>query len=62
MHLHSLDGWNMRCPCGARNERIYGLCRKCAARAVWRRRKARRSWRSRLASRVERTFELTGGA
>lgn len=32
--------WPRRCPCGVTAAHRYGLCRKCQARAVWRRRKA----------------------
>jgi hypothetical protein len=32
--------WPARCPCGATAAHRYGLCRKCQARATWKRRKA----------------------
>ena len=59
MHLHpsGLDELNMQCPCGARAERAYGLCRKCGARAAWRRRKARKTWLGRLPKSIRRTYE-----
>ena len=40
MNLHhtSLDMWARQCPCGARAEVEHGMCRKCQARAAWRRR------------------------
>jgi hypothetical protein len=43
MHLHPipLDGWPWHCPCGARAQRRYSLCRKCQARAAWWRRNRR---------------------
>jgi hypothetical protein len=44
MHLHPiplLDHWAWQCPCGARSQYRYGLCRKCLARASWSRRKMR---------------------
>ena len=47
--LRPLDDWSWRCPCGARAEEKYGLCRKCRARAAWRRRTTR-------PRRVRRTF------
>jgi hypothetical protein len=43
MHLHPipLDDWPWHCPCGARAQRRYSLCRKCQARAAWWRRNRR---------------------
>ena len=38
MHLIPLDDWRWQCPCGARAERVLGLCRKCRSRAAWLRR------------------------
>jgi hypothetical protein len=38
VHLIPLDDWCWQCPCGARAEHEYGTCRKCQARAAWRRR------------------------
>jgi hypothetical protein len=39
-HLEILNEMRWGCPCGARAEEPYGLCRKCRARAIWRRRTA----------------------
>ncbi|GAA4620445.1 hypothetical protein GCM10023196_004450 [Actinoallomurus vinaceus] len=54
MHLHPLplDERGRQCPCGARSERRFGLCRKCRARAAW----LRRTARARRGTRVRRTF------
>lgn len=43
MHSHDyvLNEVRGGCPCGAQAERPYGLCRKCRARALWRRRNGR---------------------
>jgi hypothetical protein len=38
VRLIPLDNWCWRCPCGARAEHAYGVCRKCRARAAWCRR------------------------
>jgi hypothetical protein len=51
IHLVSPDAWCWQCPCGARAELAYGLCRKCQARAAWR----RRVMRPRRARRIFRT-------
>lgn len=34
------------CPCGAVAEHSYGLCRKCQARMLWRRKTTRKSRRA----------------
>ncbi|GAB3979213.1 hypothetical protein GCM10029978_073990 [Actinoallomurus acanthiterrae] len=54
MHLRALllDNRSLQCPCGARAERRFDLCRKCRARAAW----LRRTARARRGTRVRRTF------
>lgn len=54
MHLQyrPLDTWAWQCPCGARAEDKYGICRKCQARAAWRRRTMRPRRVRRTARRV----------
>ncbi|GAA4618428.1 hypothetical protein GCM10023195_82820 [Actinoallomurus liliacearum] len=54
MHLRPLplDDWQRQCPCGARSEYRFGLCRKCRARAAW----FRRTARARRGTRVRRIF------
>jgi hypothetical protein len=49
-------GRHRRCPCGALTEPGRGLCRKCHARILWRRRHSRGTQRAarRLASRQAR--------
>jgi hypothetical protein len=63
MHFHhpspSLEDWRMRCPCGARAEQAYGLCRKCRARANWLRRRARRGWFAHLPKKNPRSTGRT---
>jgi len=46
--------WPARCPCGADAAHRYGLCRKCQARATWRRRKAPTRHRLTAARRIGR--------
>lgn len=42
-HLkYFLDEVRWGCPCGARSDEPYGLCRKCRARAAWSRRNGRK--------------------
>jgi hypothetical protein len=41
VHPVPLDNWCWRCPCGARADDMYGICRKCQARTAWRRRTMR---------------------
>jgi hypothetical protein len=45
-----------QCPCGAVAERQNSLCRKCQARAAWRRKALRKNSHGRLAARHGRTF------
>jgi hypothetical protein len=51
-HPTPLEDWRLQCPCGARAENAYGICRKCRARLTWNRRKARTP----RISRARRTF------
>lgn len=46
VRLNPLDDWRFLCPCGAKAEHEYGICRKCQARATWRRRHATRTRRT----------------
>jgi hypothetical protein len=48
------------CPCGARTDQTFGLCRKCHARVIWRRRRTphRRRMTRRLARRGARFLML----
>ena len=51
------------CPCGARSDEPFGLCRKCQARAAWRRHNQRtlsrrRRTAARLARRVARLMAV----
>lgn len=42
------------CPCGARTDEPFGLCRKCRARMTWRRRNRRTPHRRRMTRRLAR--------
>ena len=50
------------CPCGAVAEQPYGLCRKCHARMVWRRKTTRTSRRAARRQAVRHGARLLTGA
>jgi hypothetical protein len=52
MHRIPLAITENRCPCGARRSKTSELCRKCSARAHWRRHKAWRSSKTTLCYRI----------
>lgn len=50
------------CPCGAVAEHTYGLCRKCQARMLWRRKTQRKSRRAARRLTVRHGARLLAGA